>query len=269
VPDHAGQIVSVILIWTGDLETTCVATRAGDFNVPGSANQETVVEEDLTTLILATGALGTAAFGIVEVIKNFAWFGDFGFRGLMVRLGAFDDLLRVAYGRDYQDHLRALYLTDHNEFAAALRQGIRIGLIEDNAKRAAGFVEVVTADDLKKAVAFQNALEVGKDSIDSKDADGFRRVLGRFDLAVDSRIDAALSNALRVYTLSMKLFAVGISLAIALGVGAYLDSQLENADRSLFFHAVLVGLAAVPVAPVTKDLVAAVGAATRAIRGRS
>ena len=224
--------------------------------------------DNLTTLILATGALGTAAFGIVEVLKNFIWFGDFGFRGLMNRLDAFDDLLRVAYGRDYQDHLRALYLTDRNEFAAALRQGIRIGLIEDNARRAASFVEVVSADDLQKAVAFQNALEVGEDSIDSKDADGFRRILGRFDMAVDSRIDAALNNALREYTLGMKLFAAVISLAVALAVGAYLEYQ-EDGNQPYFFHSVLVGLAAVPVAPVTKDLVAAVSAAATAIRGRS
>lgn len=224
--------------------------------------------DDLGTLILATGALGTAAFGIVEVLKGIVLIGSFGFRGLMDRLDAFDDPLRVAYGRDYEEYLRALYLTDHTEFESALRQGIRIGLVEDNARRVADFVEVVSPDDLKKAVTFQSSLNSEEEGIDSPDADDFRRVLGRFDLAVDSRVDAALNNALRVYTLWIRFLAVFVSVGIALGVGYYLE-QKEPEDQSLFFISILVGLAAVPVAPVTKDLVAAVSSATKAIRRRS
>jgi hypothetical protein len=87
-----------------------------------------------------------------------------------------------------------------------------------------------------------------------------RNVLGRFELAVDARIDAALTLALDRYVRAVKWAASLVALIIALSVGIYLNR---------IFEGLIVGLAAVPLAPIAKDLVSALKAASDAIRART
>lgn len=90
--------------------------------------------DDLTSWILAAGALGLTAFGIVEAFK-YTRIGVLGFEQILRILGKLQLALKVAYGDEYQDLLRSQYRGDVEELARTLRQGVRIGLIDKTHKR--------------------------------------------------------------------------------------------------------------------------------------
>lgn len=87
-----------------------------------------------------------------------------------------------------------------------------------------------------------------------------RNVIGRFELAADARIDAGLAKAQSVYANTLRVTASILALGIAGVVGMSLGR---------FWQGMLVGLCAVPLAPVAKDLVSALQAATAALRGKA
>ena len=90
--------------------------------------------ENIGTIVLATGALGTAAFGIVEAFK-WTRLGYAGFSQIKKNLGPIWDTLRDAYGRDYEQVLRGQYRGNQQELVRTIRQGVRIGLTEAMQRR--------------------------------------------------------------------------------------------------------------------------------------
>jgi hypothetical protein len=219
------------------------------------------VDFPLGLLITATGALGIAAFGVVE---GFKWtrIGNAGI-GRIEKLGPLLDSLENAYGPDYLDLVRSQYKGDQQELRRTLRQGVRISLRPDNAVKLAEYVGVPSEPCELKRVA--DRLDAGK--MDEENADPDRRILARFETAVDTRIDAALTQAQSTYQGKMRIYASVVALAIALGTAFSLAGQGYDLWPTLG-KALLVGLAAVPVAPVAKDLVTAIQSASAAIRGR-
>lgn len=206
--------------------------------------------DNLVEIVLATGALGTAAFGIVEALK---WtpIGEIGFRSIRKVLGPIWKVLGVAYGEDFENLLRYQYKGAQEDLSRTLRQGVRIGLKANNAPDLAVFLGMI--DEEKLSQAAQQA-EVGEDL-----PDDLRNVLGRFELAVDTRIDAAMTLAQSRYQGALRVIASFVALGIALIVGVILDTLLLAA---------LVGVAAVPLAPIAKDLVTALQSAAQALRQR-
>jgi hypothetical protein len=206
--------------------------------------------EDIGSIVLATGALGTAAFGIVEALK-WTELGLAGYRSIKGLLGPVLKAYEVAYGPDWERLLRAQYRGDQAELARWLRQGTRIGLTPATAPAMANFVRTVKPEDLAKVAG---ELNKGEDL----DPD-LRNILGRFELAVDARIQAALALAQERYAGTARVAATVVALGIAVVVGVMLDR---------LFQAVLVGIAAVPLAPIAKDLVSALQSASVALRGK-
>lgn len=206
--------------------------------------------ENIGTIVLATGALGTAAFGIVEAFK-WTRLGYAGFSQIQKNLGPIWDTLRDAYGRDFEQILRGQYRGDQQELVRTLRQGVRIGLTEAHAEKIATYLGLKAVDKLKAVAAL---IEQGADL-----PDDLRNVLGRFELMVDARIDAAMALSSNHYAGKLRVAALFTSLVIALSVGVYLN---------MMFLSTLVGLAAVPLAPIAKDLSSALQAATQALWGK-
>lgn len=206
--------------------------------------------ENLGTIILATGALGTAAFGIVEALK-WTRLGEAGFRAILKILGPITELLRTAYGPDFQNLLRAQYRGDQRDLTRVIRQGVRVGLTVANANQAARFLGMIDGERLTEAA---RQLEAGRELPAE-----LRNVLGRFELAVDTRIDAALTLAKSRYAGATRVTASIFALLIAVTVGMFLG-------KDYIFQAILVGIAAVPLAPVAKDLMSALQSASKAIR---
>ena len=143
--------------------------------------------DNLSAIVLATGALGTAAFGIVEALKRWRRLGEAGFPAVLRLLSPIFVTLATAYGRDVEKVLRAQYRGERGELTRVIRQGARIGLTPDNAERVAAGLGMVEPEHLKAAAL---AIKAGQEL----PAD-LRNVIGRFELAVDARIDAALCLA--------------------------------------------------------------------------
>ena len=159
--------------------------------------------------------------------------------------------LRTAYGQDYETLLLGQYRGDSAELARTLRQGVRVGLTAEHAEKVAVFLGTVDGAVLEEAV---KKAESGHD-LPSE----LRNVIGRFELAADARIDAGLAKAQSVYATTLRVTASILALGIAGVVGLSLGR---------FWQGMLIGLCAVPLAPVAKDLVSALHAATAALKGK-
>ena len=217
--------------------------------------------DTLGAAIGAAGALGTACFGIVEGLK---WtpLGEAGFGQIQKFLGAsLEGALKIAYGENFAELLRAQYRQDwaHSVLPKTLRQGVRVGLSEGNAEAIAEFLGNLDPAALRTAATHvkQGAL-----------TDGDRGVIGRFELAVDARIDSALSRAQDVYLGTVRVAASAIGIALAelaaiLGGGGLTPWLYQNG----WLKGALVGTLAVPLAPIANDVVGALQAATKALRG--
>ena len=209
--------------------------------------------ENLGTIVLAVGALGTAAFGIVEALK-WTGVGLFGFGQIVRVLGEpVMAALQVAYGAEYQELLKAQYRASRTsgELPRSLRQGARIGLTPETAPALARKLGVVEEGDL---VAVAEALQAGETLSEVQ-----RGVLGRYELALDARIDAALALANSTYIGYIRVLASGVAVVIALIVGSIQNVPLMTS--------LIVGVAAVPFAPIAKDLAGALRAGARALPG--
>jgi hypothetical protein len=205
--------------------------------------------DNIGTIVLATGALGTAAFGIVEALKWTRFVGLIGYSRLVDLLGPIWGTLERAYGAAYEEVLSGQYRGDRGELVRMIRQGVRIGLTVENAPHVAGFLGVVDGADLAQAASrLKDAETMSKEH---------QQVLGRYELAVDARIESALAMAQSQYAGMMRTIASFIALGIGGGVGIYLSEP---------FLGFLIGLAAVPLAPIAKDLVSALQAATMALK---
>lgn len=210
--------------------------------------------ENLGTIVVAVGALGTASFGIVEALK-WTFIGLMGFGQITKLLG--DPVMKsleVAYGPEYLSLIKAQYRSGRTaaELPKTIRQGARVGLTPATAAGMAAKVGVVDAEGLADVAA---ALHAGTDLSDEQ-----RNLLGRFELALDARIDSAMALANDKYTGSLRVIASLVSIIIALAVGLH-----AGAD---FATSLVVGIAAVPVAPVAKDVAKAIQAAGRALPAR-
>jgi len=204
--------------------------------------------------VAAGGGLGVAAFGVAEGLKRWPWIGDAGFRALEETLGqALVDTLNKAYGQGATHLLRALYRGDHGELRRVIRQGARVGATDGDINGLAKLVGMEPKP-LTKALV-------------SQDPDSNKLgVIGRFELAIDARIDAGLTLAKSQYVRSIRLTAAVVAIVVALLVTALI---VESPTRDDWILATIVGLLAVPVAPVAKDLSLAVRAAAQALRARS
>jgi hypothetical protein len=214
---------------------------------------------DLTAMVLATGAVGTAAFGIVEALK---WtpLGLIGYGRIRATLGA--EVMKAverAYGSGFSTYLQGLYRQGRvgGGLGKALRQGVRIGLTGDSAAALANAVQVVGPDELAQAAL---KLQSGSE-LDPAE----RSLVGRFELAIDARIDAALALAETNYTGGMKVSASFVAIGLALLAGA----TLEGGFCANWMLGIVVGVAAVPLAPIAKDVATGIKSARQAMGAKS
>lgn len=218
--------------------------------------------DDLLNIIVAVGALGTAAFGIVEGLK---WtpLGTIGFGAILSALGDIKQTLEQAYGPNYQKLLRAQYRGDQQALARTLRQGVRLGLTPATARAVADEIKVVSPEDLLEAANYVD--NQGQPQRPSSNDDQEQRkalnIFGRMEMAVDARIDAALITSTARYAGAMRVAASVVAVGISLVVANQLDVS--------YLKAFLIGIAAIPVAPITKDIVSALQAAGKTLgRGK-
>lgn len=216
----------------------------------------------LENWILNAGALGTAAFGVVEAAKGTTALGTAGWSRLEPLLDAGAPALAAAYGPDsYRAILRATYRRGPEALGSALRRGFQIGLTRETA---AQLEQALALSGLAAAVA---SLEPA--SADEPDAEQrrHREVLARYEIAVATRVDGAVADAFAAYASWLQFWAavVAVIASFVVAVASFRDAEVDA--RSLGM-ALLMGLLAVPLAPLAKELVKLLQSATAAVRGR-
>jgi len=207
-------------------------------------------------MVAATGALGVAAMGIAEGLKSVK-FDPKGFRKLEDEVVWAKNALKASYGDNYRQTMVSLYRNGRRkgELPRVLRQAVRIGMNEATARTMAEVVGGVDADELA-AVATKVA---HGDELNDKE----RNILGRFEVGADARIDAALALAERAYVNAMRFWASVIAIALS-----FAAAWIIKPDTNGYVTALFVGILAVPIAPIAKDLTKGLQSAAKAIGGR-
>lgn len=214
--------------------------------------------------IIAIGALGTAAFGLVDATKAFGGgISRRGFAFVSTALEPFDAALKTALGDnpdcDWRSLMRAHWINgrpkdEQKSIAVSL---IQLGLTVDNAKTIAEAGQVAPAALKAVVIALTNGTDLTPDQLN---------VLGRFKATIEARIDAAYERADQAYRNSARAAAGLVSILLALA--AVWIVKGVNGTGTEYLAAILIGLVAVPLAPIARDIASALSTAARALGRR-
>ncbi len=233
--------------------------------------------DSLATLTLLTGSLGAASMGLVETAKRVnPWFASVGRRRLLEVMG--NDAvvaLQGAYGIGVGTVLDAAFRQSDEELSRVLRNGVKVGFAtctdDDKRKVAAAFGQ--EASRLVAALRVDPERPVADAAEDAALRDA-RHALGQFEMAVDMRVDAAVASSSDVYAGWMQLTSGVVAIVLALAGALATAPEVATAEDQAAWNrylvkALMIGLAAVPVAPLANDLAGALKSAAAAVRGRA
>lgn len=222
---------------------------------------------NMTGALAAIGALGTAAYGLVDVTKVFyGGVSRAGFGYIKKALKPFELALIAAGGADWSKTLFAHWIngTSLDDQKAVAKSLIHLGLAPDNASKLAiaGRVEGDTLEKVAKDLDEGSAL--GTDQI---------TMLGRFDAMIDARLDGGYERADQFYRNSAKALAAVFAIILASAGEALIQVSrgipfgfCEFVTSGGFLLAVLVGAVSVPLAPIAKDISTALQTAVKAMQ---
>ncbi|TDK30302.1 hypothetical protein E2F50_20915 [Rhizobium deserti] len=209
-------------------------------------------------IISAIAALGTASFGLVDASKAFkGGISNVGYGFIKSALTPFEAALATIDRADPFALPRANWLNGlpTSDQKAAARNLIRLGFNSHTAERMAANVLPDNAV-LLKAIAVK--IETGEVPTEVELA-----VLARFDAIIDARLDSAFERADQKYRNTSRVAAAGISVVLA-EAGAM--SVYGSAGADVLLLGLIVGVIAVPVAPVAKDLASAISTSVAAFK---
>ncbi len=216
----------------------------------------------LTAIIAAVGALGTAAFGLVDAFKVLPGGGlslaGFKFiRQVITKLAPeVKSLDQSGLGVDSLLHtLKSQWIngTDVSDQVSIAKSLIKLRLTPDTAK------DMAMATGVDAQVLSEVAKNIGSgESLSQQQSD----VYGRFDLLLATLLDQAYQRGEQRYRNVAKVAAIPISVALAV-VAAYVSTiQVPHKYRL----AILLGLIATPIAPIAKDVSTAISTAAQTIQ---
>lgn len=229
-------------------------------------------ELPITQMVIAVGALGTAAFGIVDGFKFIDNWAAAGFKQIRKTLGeALFNSMHNAYGNGFEAFLRAQYINGRSsgEVVRSLRQGVRLGLTGENAAQMASSLGHIDPETLQEAAS---KVDEGTE-LNNKQ----RSIIARFEVALDARVDAALALAeskykavmqVRASIVAIVLSVIG-SIAIHIEVAEDTGKLMHTFNFEDFVIALIVGVVAVPLAPIAKDVASALQSVAVATRVRA
>ncbi|WP_298325743.1 hypothetical protein [Asticcacaulis sp.] len=271
------------------------------------ATVATQLIEHAGAVILATGAVGTAASALVDASRGLLPNGGVsacGYRHIRDVYDALEPALSVALGQSWEPVLRGYWLngTPHEQQINTVIAMVRLGLNDDNPQALLDRLLNTSAPGVRLAAASETGgtpVEVAslKDAVrliknppappsvepdvamtleavepEVTRAEALRTqqafdALGRFDALVRARLEAAFELAAHDYRAKARLSAAAVSLGLALACGAafaYADDTVP--EGVVFAGAAILGLLAVPLAPIAKDLTSTLRAASDALK---
>lgn len=211
---------------------------------------------EILNYIAVAGAIGTAAYGLVDSSKT-AWGGisNLGFghirKAVLSIIGKATADDTVFGPTEIIETLRANWLNgvskaDQKAKAKAL---IRLMLTADTAEEMANATGV-------NATHLQIAAQRVRDDEDLMPQD--LKVLGAFDVVVSATLDLGFERGDQVYRNAAKFAA----LCCAVGLAAFGSHVVFGAIRPTD---ILLGIVATPLAPIAKDLSTSLSAAVKAV----
>lgn len=217
---------------------------------------------DLSKIVLSVGALGTAAYGVVDASKGFGGgvsnrgFGDIRrvIAQFVAKPGAPNENLGALSLASILTTLRANWLNgmalgDQKAVAKAL---IKLNLTSGTAQAMAAAAGV----DGNLLTNVATKLSTGA-PLTQAETD----VYGRFDLLLSAMLDQGYQRGDQRYRNSAKLLSIPVAVCLALlGASCISKAPLTQADE---WRAVIAGLIATPLAPIAKDLASAIQAGTK------
>ena len=215
--------------------------------------------------IAAIGALGTAAFGLVDSLKTLPSGGvsNAGYLSIEKAISVlFGNIRRRTATGDLKRLLDTLHGNWINGTALADQKAIAKSLIKLrlNAQTADAFAAATgVSSAILRAVADKMTSGTSLEPTETN-------VLGRFDLALTAILDDGYQHADQRYRNSSKIAAMVISaiLAVAGGLAIYpTPSTVPYFWSPEMWQAFLVGLLATPLAPISKDLASALSAGVK------
>lgn len=221
---------------------------------------ESYTVSQLSTVIAAVGAVGTAAFGLVDTFKALPGGGisRAGFKFIkrtILRLAPeVPSLDGTGLSRDSllytleSQWINGAAASDQINIAKSL---IKLRLTPATAAALAGATGVDAAMLAAVAASIQSGTALTPQQSD---------VYGRFDLLLTTLLDQAYQRASQRYRNSAKIAAVPIAVGLALIAAWVVPDQITR------WQALLLGLIATPVAPVAKDVSTAISTAVQAIQ---
>lgn len=218
--------------------------------------------ESVGNIIAAVAALGTASMGFVDATKAFdGGPSNFGFSSIKRTLSPF--LPKKANGAFNQAELlealksnwiNGVAKADQKAKAKALiHLGLTAGNAEDLAKAAGVDASTLASVADKVAGRVQGALTPAEVN-----------ALGQFDAILSAMLDEAYERADQQYRNGTKILAMMVAVIFGIVASGLINSGGFNADNCIL--GLIVGLAAVPLAPVAKDLVSSLQAAAAALQ---
>lgn len=213
---------------------------------------------DVTKIVLAIGALGTAAYGLVDVSK--ALWGGVSNCGFGDISKVISQLIPAPLEEDDESALSldsvlaTLKANWLNGMALADQKSVAKALIKLNLNTTtAGAMAGATGIDEAMLTRIAAKLPTGQ-PLTPQETDAF----GRFDLLLSALLDQGYQRGDQRYRDSAKLAAVPVAIALAV-LGA-LAIAPHNFTRLDLWRALACGLLATPLAPVAKDLASAIQA---------
>lgn len=231
--------------------------------------------DNLTHAVTAVGALGTAAFALVDSLKQlprggistlgFAYIQK-GIAPLLPADGA--SVIGQTGGLEtlHSNWINGMATDDQKAIAKSI---VKLNLSPDRAPQLAAFAGL--PDELKgflasAAAKMRSSATVG---LSSEEADA----LGRFELALSTLMDQCYQRADQQYRNACKLAAVGIAVCLALLGGFSLQGNFHSVHDFFFnflwshegVQAFIIGLLACPLAPIAKDVASAIQAGAQAV----
>jgi len=219
---------------------------------------------DIASVVAAVGALGTASFALVDASKILKSGGasnsGFSFIENAVRNffpGAKRNSSSDTAGKRLLDVLHSNWINGAalGDQKAIAKSMIKLGLTPETAK---GYADA-TGVDAQVLAAVAKSMTAGKTL-----KDGEINVLGRFDLALTAILDDGYQRADQKYRNGSRVYAALVSIVLAVAGGWTIAAPGETYFNSPFmWQAVLCGLLATPLAPISKDLASALSAGVK------
>jgi hypothetical protein len=219
-------------------------------------------------IITAIGALGTAAFGLLEALKPvFPWINHIGFGRIRATVAVLTpdepNAKQPVNALPQKNILKSLLANWVNGTDLASQKAIAKSLIKLHLS-AGNAHDLAVATNVDPQLLTQVATSiVSGTALTQPQSDAY----ARFDLIVTAMLDEVYQHADQVYRNWTRGLAAAIAVVLAFAGGWILAGSWQNFWlNSEMFQALLVGLLATPLAPIAKDLSSGLAAAVNTMQ---